>query len=316
VKGPAFLLAGIVLFSLLDANNKLLSGSYPLGQAVVMRYAVLLALFAAARAVRRDAFGPVTTARPGLHLLRTAAMMVSVAGFFLGFRQLPLAEGYLVFFTAPFLTLAFSALLLRERVPPAAWLWCAVGFAGVLVAVAPKLGGGGALVGYLAILCGTLGFSVTQTVNRMLRDEPGIARILFWPSVAALVLYGPFALRDWVPAPPLAFAQLAASGLLAGGAVVCTAAAFRSADAARLGPWNYAALPAAVVLDLLIWGAWPAPETVAGGAVVVLACVLSERARRRALARAYGIPAGKRWRPSGPSGRARTERTAESGSGP
>ena len=284
MKGPAFLLSGIVLFSLLDANNKLLSGQYGVGQAAVVRYAVLLAIFLAARAVRRGAFGPVTTDRPGLHLARTASMMVSVAGFYLGFRHLPLAEGYLVFFTAPFLTLALAALVLRERVPPAAWLWCAVGFGGVLLSVLPKLGagGGGAAVGYVAILCGTASFAVTQTVNRMLRHEPGLARILFWPSVAGVALYGPLAWRDWVP-PPLPDAmQLMAGGLLSGAAVLCTALAFRSADAARLGPWNYAALPVAVLLDLLIWGAWPDPLTVAGGAVVVLACLLSERARRRA----------------------------------
>jgi drug/metabolite transporter (DMT)-like permease len=314
VKGPAFLLAGIGLFSLLDANNKLLSAGYGLGQAVALRYLVLIGLFLAARAVWRGAFGPITTARPGLHLLRTASMMVSAAGFFLAFRQLPLAEGYLVFFTAPFMTLALAATVLRERVPAAAWLWCAVGFGGVLLAVAPKLGGGGPLLGYLAILVGTLGFAVTQTVNRMLRDEPGIARILFWPSVAGILIYGPFALRDWAPPPPLDLAMLLANGLLSAGAVLCTAAAFRSADAARLGPYGYAALPAAVALDLLIWGAWPNPATVAGGVVVVAACAMSERARRRAVA--YGMPGGKAWSPSAPSGRAVTERTAESGSGP
>jgi len=285
VKGPLLLLAGIALFSLLDANNKLLSGQFGVGQAAVFRYATLLAIFLAARAVQRGAFGPVTTDRPRLHLLRTASMMVSVAGFYLGFRHLPLAEGYLVFFTAPFLTLALAATALRERVPPAAWLWCAVGFAGVLLAVLPKLGQGqgGAMVGYIAILAGTIGFAVTQTVNRLLRTEPGLARILFWPSVAGVVLYVPLAVRDWVEPVGVQWAQLAAGGLLSGAAVLCTAVAFRSADAARLGPYNYAALPFAVVLDLALWGALPDPMTVAGGVVVVLACVLSERARRGAL---------------------------------
>jgi hypothetical protein len=33
MRGPVLLLAGIVLFALLDANGKLLSGEYPLGQA-------------------------------------------------------------------------------------------------------------------------------------------------------------------------------------------------------------------------------------------------------------------------------------------
>ena len=68
-----------------------------------------------------------------------------------------------------------------------------------------------------------------------------------------------------------------------GAAILCTATAYRSADAARLGPYNYVALPVAVLLDLAIWDAWPAVLTVLGGVVVVVACLLSERARRRAL---------------------------------
>ena len=168
----------------------------------------------------------------------------------------------------------------------------------MLLAVLPKLGGGGALAGYVAILLGTVGFAVTQTVNRMLRHEHGLARILFWPSIAGVILYMPFAVRDWVrPRRWSSCSWCWAASSRAGRC--CAAVAFRTADAARLGPWNYAALPIAVVLDLLIWGAAPAPLTIAGGAVVVVACVLSERARLRALT---GSPAG--------SGAARPARAA------
>ena len=149
--------------------------------------------------------------------------MASAACFFLAFLRLPLAEGYLVFFTGPFMTLALSALVLRERVPLAAWGWCAAGFAGVALAVLPRLGagegGGEAALGYLAVLAGTFAFSVTQTVNRGLRNEAGPARILFWPSLLGLLLYGPLAARDWVEPPPLDLAMLAANGVLAGAAV-------------------------------------------------------------------------------------------------
>lgn len=329
VKGPALLLGGIVLFSLLDANSKLLSGQYPLGQVIALRYLVLLALLLPALFALRgkpgSLLGSIRTARPGLHLLRAGAMMVSSAGFFLAFQRLPLAEGYLVFFTAPFLTLALAAAVLREPVPRAAWLWCAVGFGGVLLAVAPKLGGGGGpLLGYLAVLIGTLAFAVTQTVNRRLRGEPGMAAILFWPSLLGVLVYGPLAARGWVAPPPLDLAMLLANGVIAGSAVVATAAAFRHADAARLGPFGFAALPVSVALDMGIWGHWPDAATLLGGAVVVLGCVMSERAARRApkpvawrdSMAAQGISGGKTWRPSGPSGRGATPSTAERGSGP
>jgi drug/metabolite transporter (DMT)-like permease len=324
MRGPALLLAGIVLFGLLDANGKLLSGEYPLGQVVAIRYAVLLALLLAARAVWRGAGGRIATSRPWLHTLRACCMMASAACFFLGFQRLPLADGYLVFFTGPFMTLALSALTLGERVPAAAWAWCALGFGGVALAVLPRLGGGGEAeaLGYLAVLAGTFTFSITQAVNRGLRNEAGAARILFWPSLLGLLVYGPLAARDWVEPPPVEFAMLAANGIFAGAAVAATAAAYRHADAARLGPWGFAALPVSFLLDFAIWAHRPDPAMLAGAAVVVLACVMSERAARRPRREwrdsvgAQGIPSGKRWAPSAPSGSAAAERTAESGRTP
>src|SRR4051794_25343707 len=136
------------MFSLLDANSKLLSGDYPVGQVVTMRYLVLLPAFFALRAAWPGFGGGFRTARPGLHAIRIASMTISAGAFFLGFRHIALAEGYLVFFTAPLITLALAALALKEVVPRSGWFWCGVGFAGVLLAVAPKLGGGGSLVGY------------------------------------------------------------------------------------------------------------------------------------------------------------------------
>ncbi|MDB5372278.1 MAG: hypothetical protein JWP04_920, partial [Belnapia sp.] len=138
--------------------------------------------------------------------------------------------------------------------------------------------------------------------------------VVLWPSLVGLALFGPLAAMDWVPAPPLDVLRMLANGLLAGGAVICTAAAFRSADAARLGPWGFAALPVSVGFDLALWGHWPDAAMLLGGAVVIGACLMSERARRRALVQ--GIPAGKAWVPSAPSGKGTTLRTAESGKAP
>ncbi|GGC32039.1 membrane protein [Siccirubricoccus deserti] len=316
MKGPALLLAAIAVFGVLDANGKLLSGAYPVGQVISMRYIVLLPVFFALRGLWPGLGGRFRTAHPGLHALRIASMMVSAASFFLGFRHVSLAEGYLVFFTAPFMTLALAALVAREPVPRAAWFWCAVGFGGVLVAVVPKLGGGGSLLGFAWVLLGTIGFSVTQTVNRQLKGESGLAMLVVWPGLAGLLIFGPLAVRDWVAPPPLDLAMLMANGLLGGAAVVLSAAAYRHADAARLGTYGYAALPVSVALDFIIWGRVPDAATQLGGAVVIIACVMSERARRRTLSAAQGTSVGNRCVPSGINGKGVTARTAASGSGP
>jgi drug/metabolite transporter (DMT)-like permease len=94
------------------------------------------------------------------------------------------------------------------------------------------------------------------------------------------MVFAPMAAMLWVPPGALQAGQLVANGLLAGMATVTLALAFRHAGPARLAPFEFIALPWSVALDWLIFGNVPQPMLVAGGGVVVLACVMSERAVR------------------------------------
>ena len=281
-------MAGIALFGLLDANTKLLSGEFSPAQALVFRHGVLLALLFGSRMASPGLGGPLLSRHPGLHALRAFSMLVSGALFFLTFRHLPLADGYLVFFTSPFLIMLMAWRFLGEAVPRVAWVWSAVGFSGVLLALAPQLGqGSGNLLGFGYALLATIFYSINITINRALRDETGYARLLVWPSALGLVFFAPIAAVFWVPPDTVQAGQLLANGLLAGVATVALAWAFRHATPARLAPFEFVALPWSVALDWLVFGKVPEPILLAGGAVVVLACVMSERAAR------YAKPGGK-----------------------
>lgn len=286
MRGPALMLAGIGLFGLLDANTKGLSATYPVWQVLLMRYAVILAGVLVARTLVPGWGGPVSTLRPRAHALRATAMVVSGISFFMAFRELPLAEGYLVSFTAPFLTLGLAAIALRERPPRAVWGWSVVGFGGVLLSVAPNLSMSGALQGYAFALLGALSYAVTFTVNRQLRHEGGVARVLLWPSLLGIIVLAGPGLAAWVPPEPLDLARMALNGLLVGGSTACFAAASRHADASRLAPLQYTSLIWGLVFDLLIWGAWPHTVTLAGGAIVIMACLMSGRSAAASVRRA------------------------------
>lgn len=272
-------MAGIALFGLLDANTKLLSGEFSPAQALVFRHGVLLVLLFTARGVSPSLGGTLYTRHPGLHALRAVSMLGSGMMFFLTFRHLPLADGYLVFFTSPFLIMFMAWVFLGEAVPRTAIIWSLVGFSGVLLVLVPQLGaGGGSLFGYACAALGTLFYAVNITINRALRGETGYARLLLWPSALGLLVFLPFAIWLWVPPGPVQSAQLLANGLLAGFATVTLALAFRHATPARLAPFEFIALPWSVALDYLVFGETPEPLLLLGGAIVVLACVMSERA--------------------------------------
>jgi drug/metabolite transporter (DMT)-like permease len=281
VQGPLLMLGALGLFALLDANSKLLSGSYQVPQVVLIRHIVMLLLLFGARALRPGMGGSLGTVHPALHLLRAAAMLGSALGFFLALREIPMAEGYLVYFTAPFMTMALSALLLGEGPPRAAWLWCAVGFLGVLVAMAPGLQAGGSLAAYGFALMGTACYAIVLTINRRLRHESGVARLILWSALPGGLVLLPFAWMQWVPpAGALDWLALAANGILAGGATICLAVAFRHASAARLAPLEFSALVWAMALDVAIWGHWPGAATLLGAGIVIGACIMSQRVAR------------------------------------
>lgn len=281
MRGPLLLLAALGLFALLDANNKLLAGAYGVAQVVMLRQAVMLALLGGGRLVRPGLGGGLRTAHPWLHLARALGMLGSAFGFFQALREVPLAEAYLVYFTAPFMTLALSALVLREVPRRAVWGWSALGFAGVLLAMAPGLQGGGSLLAYGYALFGTASYAVVLVISRSLRDEAGFARLILWSSLPGALLLLPFALQGWVQPDGTDLLRLLANGVLAGAATLCVAAAFRIGSIAQLAPMEFSGLIWALLLDWAIWGLWPHATMLAGAAIVIFACVMSQRAEGR-----------------------------------
>ena len=279
-KGPALMLAGIGLFGLLDAISKLLSAEHLVWQVLLVRFATILGVLFLLRALRPGWGGPLTTRHPRIHLARALAMLGSATFFFLTFSQLPLVEGYLVFFTSPFFVLVLAAVALSERPPRATWGWVAVGFCGVAIGLAPGLAGGvgGPAIGYLWALCGTFCYSMVFVLNRSLRGEPGMARVLLWPAVLGLAATLVPGLANWRPPEPLALALMLGNGIIVGAATAALAEAFRHASASRLAPFGYSGLVWSIAFDLLLWGHLPGWPMLAGAAVVVAACVMSERA--------------------------------------
>jgi len=290
------MLLGIGCFGLLDAMSKLLSAEHTVWQVLLVRFATILAVVFALRATRPGWGGGLSTRHPRIHLARAVAMLGSAICFFMAFTHLPLIEGYLVFFTSPFIVLALTPLVLKERVPAAAWGWVGLGFLGVAIGLAPGLAGGvgGALAGYGWALAGTLCYSTVFVLNRSLRHETGVARVLAWPALLGLlVMLGP-GFATWRAPDGLALALMVGNGLIVGVATVALAEAFRHADAARLAPFGYSGLVWSLGFDLALWGHLPGWAMVAGAAVVVTACVMSERAAGRAPPlprRAGGTPA-------------------------
>lgn len=289
-EGIGFILLGMTVITMHDAAIKALSDSYPLHQLVLIRsvigIALTLALLAAAGGLAR-----LRTSRPGLHLLRGLLMVAANMCLFAGLAAMPLAEATALFFVAPLLITLLSMPLLGERVGPRRLAAVAAGFVGVLIMVRPWQGGDGREVGLAVALLPVLGaaaYALFQILTRRLGAETGgtvlaahvqavfiVVSLLFCLAVGdgrfAPADGNPsltFLLRAWVWPDPGDWPLLAALGAMAGVIGVTLSHAYRLADAAAVAPFEYVALPLAVLWGWLVFGELPDPGAALGMALI------------------------------------------------
>jgi drug/metabolite transporter (DMT)-like permease len=276
--GPALILLAIALFSANDVAMKLLSAGFSAAQVIAWRCFVGLALVGPAALREAMRTRGIPHARLRLQLLRAALIHCSGLTFFVAFARLPLFDAYVVFFTAPFVTLALARAVLGERVARAAWAWGAVGFAGVGLALAPGLAGSdhdvrGDPLGYLAAFAGTSAYAMLMVVTRRLGPEARLSESMAIPALVGLAAIGPCAAARWRPPAAADMALLSLTGLFWAAGNVSLTAAIRAASPARLAPYDFTAMVWAIGYDALFFATSPGGMELAGAALVVAACL-------------------------------------------
>ncbi|WP_291297549.1 DMT family transporter [Elioraea sp.] len=271
--GPLLIILAIALFSANDVAMKLLSSGHSASQVITWRCTVALLLMGPPAAVQIIRAGGMSRARLRLQLIRGALIHCSGLTFFVAFARLPLFDAYVVFFSAPFVTLALVRLMLGERVSRAAWGWATLGFAGVALALAQGLSGRGDVVGYLAAGAGTFAYAMLMVVTRRLGSETRLAEGMAIPALLGIIAIGPFAAVDWtMPTLPDA-GLLSLTGTLWAAGNLALAAAIRVASPARLAPYDFTAMLWAVIYDAVFFATFPGALELAGAGVVLAACL-------------------------------------------
>jgi drug/metabolite transporter (DMT)-like permease len=272
-KGIALKLASLMLFAVMSALIRGLGHTIPVGQVVFFRSTFAIVPVVIIYAARRELVTAVRTHRLPGHLGRG---IISICAMFLSFAaltRLPLVNATAISFAAPLITVAFAALILKERVQAYSWGAVAIGFCGVVVMLTPYLDVGlavatgpaiGALFALLAAFCN----AGTAIETRRLTDTETTSAIVFYFSLfcaLAGLLTLPFA---WHPPTELEFAKLVAIGVVAGVAHILLTEGYRFAPASVLAPFEYTAIVWAFVLGYAIFGEMPTPAVVLGAAII------------------------------------------------
>ena len=290
-KGIAFILLGMLCISVNDVLIKRLSGDYPLHEMIFARSSIGLAISLAILQFE-GGFRELRTARPFLHLVRGLLVVMANMTYFTALAVLPLAEATALFFVAPLFITVLSVPLLGERVGPFRMAAVVIGFGGVLLMLRPAGGAGGPEVDRLTLLLpmvSALFYACFQILTRRLGAASKASAMAVYiqstflcVSLAFLLLAGDgrfaagveneslrFLLRAWRwPMADDLWLFLALGGI-SGAVGYCMSAAYRSAEAAVVAPFEYIALPLAIFWGWSVFGHLPGPWVMAGIALIV-----------------------------------------------
>jgi drug/metabolite transporter (DMT)-like permease len=280
--GIGLMLISVSLFSVNDAVGKWLVAAYPVGEALLIRSLVALALVAPF--VWRQGVSAFTAApRPRLQVLRAAISTTEVVCFFWSVGTLPLADVITFYLAAPIYVTALAPVALGEHVGWRRWAAVLVGFAGVLLALKPS--GAALSAPALVALTGSLLYAGLLILTRVLRNTANA--VLVSSQIASTGVFGLLAAPfGWVTPPPGDFALMVLFGVLAMGGLACLNLALKRTAASVVVPYQYTMIVWGVVLGLLIFGDKPRAHVIAGAGIIIAAGLfIFFREQRRSVSR-------------------------------
>ena len=280
--GIGMMLLGILMFSVNDVMGKWLVATYTVGQVLVLRSAVALAVLTPF-VFRQGLMRTLRPERPGLQVLRVALGSGEVALFYLAVSYLPLADTMTLWLAAPVWSALLAVLLLGERVDAGRWIAIAAGFAGVAIALNPT--GASLSMPALLALLGSVLFAGMMIAGRYLRGTPDVT-LVAWQTLGALLMGLVLLPFGWVKPSWTDAALLGLLGIVAMVAHLCVTRSLKLAEASVVVPYQYTLIVWALVFGWLVFGDWPTPAMLAGSALIVAAGLALILLERRATTRA------------------------------
>lgn len=272
--------AGIGLFSLMDAFMKSASIAVGAYSALLLRSAIGFAIIAPVWWLGGHAWPSRNILR--IHLIRGVVVAFMALTFFFALVRLPLAEAIAISFVSPLMALYLASLTLGERIRPRAIGAALLGLAGTLVIVGGRIGREAmtedAMIGLGSIAISAMLYAWNLVLQR---QQALVARPVevaaFQNAVVGLVLVTAApALFVWPEADALR--DIAAGAALAVAAAMMLSWAYAKAEAQVLVPIEYSGFLWAAFFGWLFFAEHVTLATVVGAVLIVIGCWIATRA--------------------------------------
>jgi drug/metabolite transporter (DMT)-like permease len=295
-------IASALLFAVMSVLVRYVGDRYPVGQIVFYRSAFAIVPVVVIYAWRGELEAAVRTGQPFRHIGRGLTAVGAMFCNFSALARLPVVDATAISFVSPLITVAMSAIFLKERVSIYRWSAVIAGFVGVLVMLAPQLDIGRSAVATAGAVGAALGltgafFSAASTIQtRAMTASETTSSIVLYVSLictfAGLATW-PF---GWVTPTWPEFAALVVIGIFGGLAHIFLTESYRHAPASLVAPFDYTSLLWASLLGYLVFSEVPTIAVFIGGVIITgagLFVIWRERQLGLQLARAAeGPPTG------------------------
>ncbi len=232
--------------------------------------------------------------------------------FFLPLSVLSLAEVTAIFYTSPLMISLFSVPVLGERLGIYRSMAIVAGLVGAIIIIQP--GGQNFQLAYIMPLFSALSYASYQLVTRYMKNQANLMAMvtvqnivyLFagFAGVAVIAMVNPsapaagvlgFLMRPWNTPAFWDFFLLAVTGVLVLSLSFGSTNAYRNVEATIAAPFEYTALPMAILWGIIIWGEWPAPSAWAGITLILSAglfMIYRENVRNRTVVSSTPLRSG------------------------
>lgn len=276
--GIGLRLAATGLFAVMSLFVRMASFEAPVGQIVFWRSSVALIPIILYLMWRKEFPRALRTKRPWGHLKRSTYGCVSMFLSFVSLAYLPLALATALGFLAPLVVIPIAILALREN---PGWLVISAtlgGFVGVFMMLWPMISTPGLDHNTMIGIGAGVAFAITTAfakvqIKSLTTTEPSGTIAFYFAVICSIggLISLPF---GWTSISTNNLVLLISAGLTGGLAHIAMTEALARAPASTLSAFEYTAMIWAIALDLLVFSVLPAPISLMGGVLIVLAAAM------------------------------------------
>lgn len=269
LQGAVLMVLSMAGFAIEDMFIKLMAGTLPVGQILLLLGVGGALVFGALSLARGDRLWSADLRHPAV-IGRTLGEMIGTVGFITAIALTPISTASAIIQAMPLAVTLGAALFLGEKVGWRRWSAIGVGFFGVLLVIQP--GSDGFSILSLFAVIGVIGLATRDVSTRLVPGSISSVQLSTYAFVALIPTGAAMMFvegRTWVAPDAQAWAWLFGAqltGVFAYGAIV---AATRMGDVSVIAPFRYARIIFALCVGALVFGERPDLLTLAGAAIIV-----------------------------------------------